>query len=544
MSAERNPSAVRNLRSLFENKQQEDPSPSTRGRSPIGRLGSSRDSNSSPLSRVRASFVSVDRSGHMAVSAEQDRESSMSTKRESGGTTEDGSVAGKEVMNGTPSKASIFGNGTKADESAVDTPAATPAAERTEADTMAGSIGAAIKPNGLPIDHASENESPATLDKPVRTAEATDRPPKAEQRLSHVFVNIQEDSQPVQEPTATSKAEQSKTESSGPIDAQAGAAQSTPQQTPAPAASKAAKSPSKPSSVSTKSSSKVPASLKSPVPANQPKSPLSAKQRSPKSDSARVIDRKASRSSLTAPTAASVARAASSEKRESLAHKTHDTTAKSRPREPTKAADVSSRLLAPTAASRARHEAETTAKPSAPAHKALPARPKPSSSSAKPTPRGSLAAPARPESRSSQPASRKAAAPPDGSFLDRMTRPTASSASRVHDKVEVKSPPRKKGSAPSKPNGMANTGSKVVDKIKDAAGKVKERVTGDEAKATGVNGYANEHAHDAHGVEAKVNGVDHRAEQEGTATPVTNSGDTAAGAALEATPAFGEQEIR
>nr|OQO25052.1 hypothetical protein B0A51_07431 [Rachicladosporium sp. CCFEE 5018] len=544
MSAERNPSAVRNLRSLFENKQQEDPSPSTRGRSPICRIGSSRDSNSSPLSRVRASFVSVDRSGHMAVPAEQGRESSMSAKRESGGTTEDGSVVGKDVMNGTPSKPSIFGNGTKADESAVDTPAATPAAERTEAETMPGSTGAASKPDGLPKDRASENESPATLNKPIKTSEATDRAPKSEQRLSHIFVNSQEDSQPAQEPTATPKPDRLKTESSGSIDAQAGAARSTPQQTPAPAASKAVKSPSKPSSVSTKSSTKVPASLKSPVLASQPKSPPSAKQRSPKSDSARVIDRRPSRSSLTAPTAASVARAASSEKRESLTHKTNDSTAKPRPREPTKAADISSRLLAPTAASRARHEAETASKSSVPAQKALPSRPKPSASSVKPTPRGSLAAPARPESRSSQATSRRPAAPPDGSFLDRMTRPTASSASRVHDKVEVKSPPRKKGSAPSKPNGVAKTGSKVVDKVKDAAGKVKEKVTGDQAKATVVNGDAHEHAQDSHGMEAKVNGVDHRAEQEGAATPVTNSGDTAAGAALEATPAFGEQEIR
>ncbi|KAK6422939.1 hypothetical protein LTR95_016608 [Oleoguttula sp. CCFEE 5521] len=546
MSAERNPSAVRNLRSLFENKQQDDPSPSTRGRSPIGRLGSSRDSNSSPLSRVRASFVSVDRSGHMAVPAEQGRDSSMSTKRESGGTTEDGSVVGKDAMNGTPSKPSIFGNGTgtKANESAVDTPAATPALKRTEVDIVSNSANAASKPNGLRKDHADQNESPTHLGRSGKTSETTGRATKPEQRLSHVFVSGLEDSPPARESKATPTLDKSKTDEPAPRDAQPGAAQITSQQTASAVSAKAARSTPKPSSVSTKAPTNASASFKSPVPAGQPKSPLSAKQRSPKAEPARVIDRKASRSSLTAPTAASVARAASSEKRESLPHRPQDATAKSRPREPTKTADVSSRLLAPTAASRARHEAETKAKPSAPAHKALPARPKPSSSSAKPTPRASHVAPVRPESRSSQPSSRRPAAPPDGSFLDRMTRPTASSTSRVHDKVEVKSPPRKKGSAPPKTNGVAKPGSKVVGRVKDAAGKVKEKVSGDVSRANGTNGIDHTDVQDAHDPDGKVNRLDHGAQAEGNSTPVPDPVDTAPGAALEATPAFGEQEIR
>lgn len=197
---------------------------------------------------------------------------------------------------------------------------------------------------------------------------------------------------------------------------------------------------SKPSSISTKAP-KASSSVKSPV--AQAKSPLS-----PKAPSQKLPTKKPSRTSLTAPTAASVARAAIAN------DKGASSTAnapKAKPRDVTKPQDISSRLTAPTAASRARLESNTTGNVNTkPTTSTTTSRPKPTTS-ARPTPRTSLAG--RPESRGSQAASKKTG-PVDGSFLERMTRPTAASANKTHERTEVKSPPRKQVPMRPKPNGQ------------------------------------------------------------------------------------------
>ena len=98
---------------------------------------------------------------------------------------------------------------------------------------------------------------------------------------------------------------------------------------------------------------------------------------------------------------------------------------------------------------------------------------------------------ARPESRSSQNNTRKTTAPVDGSFLERMTRPTAASSNRVHEKTEkpeVKSPPRSKQlpvrqKANGHPKGPKTTGfaaSSTTDET-TGAGAVEESVLEDES---------------------------------------------------------------
>lgn len=120
---------------------------------------------------------------------------------------------------------------------------------------------------------------------------------------------------------------------------------------------------------------------------------------------------KSSRSSLTAPTAASVARAAANE-RSDIYHPPP----KPKPREPTRPQEISARLTAPTAASRARQgttfaEKQSSSRPSLPAT---------STASKKSGGRPSLA-------------------PRDGeNFLERMTRPTAASQHRNQNKTEQK----------------------------------------------------------------------------------------------------------
>ncbi|KAG9677335.1 hypothetical protein KCU95_g16427, partial [Aureobasidium melanogenum] len=128
-----------------------------------------------------------------------------------------------------------------------------------------------------------------------------------------------------------------------------------------------------------------------------------------------------------------------------------------RPRSPTRPIKVSSHLTAPTAASAARQDSQPSKASVSVSKPAVANRPQARAPAAttKPAARSSLASTASvPKKTESKPAS--APKGPDDSFLARMMRPTASSASKVHDKTEVKSPPKRTPSvirpkAPTKP---------------------------------------------------------------------------------------------
>ncbi|KAI5254048.1 hypothetical protein E4T42_02597 [Aureobasidium subglaciale] len=115
-----------------------------------------------------------------------------------------------------------------------------------------------------------------------------------------------------------------------------------------------------------------------------------------------------------------------------------------RPRSPTRPVKVSSHLTAPTAASSARHDpqpARASVSSSKPAT-ASRSQARAPAATAKPTVRPSLASTSSaPKKAESKPI--PAAKGSDDGFLARMMRPTASSASKVHDKTDVKSPPKR-----------------------------------------------------------------------------------------------------
>lgn len=118
-----------------------------------------------------------------------------------------------------------------------------------------------------------------------------------------------------------------------------------------PPVTRAAAASSKPLGIATKETSKsASSSVKSP--SIQPKTPLSPASNGTPPKPAAQGGKKISRASLSAPTAASVARAAAADK---AAAASKHAAPKSKPREATKPADIS-RLTAPTAASRAKHE--------------------------------------------------------------------------------------------------------------------------------------------------------------------------------------------
>ncbi|KAI4731386.1 hypothetical protein E4T49_00999 [Aureobasidium sp. EXF-10728] len=179
-----------------------------------------------------------------------------------------------------------------------------------------------------------------------------------------------------------------------------------------------------------------------------------------------------------------------------------------RPRSPTRPIKVSSHLTAPTAASAARQDSQPPKASVSVSRPAVTNRPqtRAPAASAKPVARPSVASTSSaPKKNESKPT----AAPKgsDDSFLARMMRPTASSASKVHDKTEVKSPPKRTPSVV-----------KSKTSVKPKTTKVEKPKSSSSAE---------------------------KAEQAaGASTPLGSSGDQHDNAGLEATPAFDAATIR
>lgn len=125
---------------------------------------------------------------------------------------------------------------------------------------------------------------------------------------------------------------------------------------------------------------------------------------------------------------------------------------KPKPKSPTRPVRLPASATAPTAASAAKLEG-------APPAAAVVTRGRTTSNPKPPvgkTSRASLPAGSKPADKPKASKSRMSMAStqtPSGSFLERMMRPTQSSAQKTHEKVEVKSPPRK--SHPSRPKGTS-----------------------------------------------------------------------------------------
>lgn len=481
----RSSSAVRNLRSIFENKANADQDDQdARGRSPSSRVSASSDR---PLSKIRASFINVQHPT-MSSSPPPKEATPASTKRASAFevrthsftsndfSPEALSALKKEISNEQERRQS--NPNIVETEGAVESVAGTPAVEVREDQAMGVIDHAATKlkemelpppdeedeiknqktPNAPASEKkaALENEPPANPDKPVTGIEEEQgamKPalPDSEGAVSggQALPPVAEDLRPQNKAAEATpkKAQQVSPSASKP----APQPRSTPQKSVSKPATNTGSGAKNPGPIALDSAQKAPdsnpksptADSKSPSSTKSPLSPIGA--------SKQAVNRKTSRSSLTAPTAASSARG----RRESNTVKPA-----SKPRETTKPVSLPSHLTAPTAASRARHEADSAASKPSSTRPAASTRapPKPPVSTSRPAARSSTAA-ARPESRTSTaPRKSTTTAPSDGSFLERMMRPTASSAQKTHDKTaEAKSPPRRTKSVAKKPAAAAPT---------------------------------------------------------------------------------------
>ncbi|KAK5726447.1 hypothetical protein LTR17_012773 [Elasticomyces elasticus] len=524
-SSERSHSTIRDLRSLFEAKGT-DSSPDTRGRS---RSGITDSENSRPTSKVRASFVPVESKGVMASAEEGGlghvmpglkRESSAGLRRGSFSENgEDGEalLALKKTVSQEAERREKDSRVPEAiPEHAATSAAATPtmqADKKQEDDGMEES----------PLAHKTDKE-PANPDKPVTAAEEEPSKLQPAEPTNEAAVSGGEALPPVAEDLRGTTEPARKTPKTNgtqeaPASAELGSAVKKAKQAEHTATSKPTNS--RPAPISTKTAQKSStSSAKSP--ASLPKTPLSAKASAPtkaapsESTETKQPLKKASRSSLTAPTAASVARADRSVSTSSK----QSPPAKSKPREGTKTVELPSRLLAPTAASRAKHDTNPAPTHStAPSKTSTAARPKPQATTTRPTPRTSLQ---RPDSRASHASKKPSAA--DGSFLERMMRPTAASSSKTHEKVDAKSPPRTKPAAPA-PKPKTNGHAKKPAKAEKSASQEPEE----------------DHLPLKNGTPQPTDLAMASDAQGGIGTPVPQAdGDPSSDGVLETTPAFGE----
>lgn len=601
----RSSSAVRNLRSLFENKANADNDDlnSPRGRSPSSRLGVS-DSNGRPLSKVRSSFIDVEHptmdspAPNPAVTSAK-RASAFEVRTESFSTNnldkDTVSALKKEVTDEQVRRQSnpdLF----PADEGAMESTVNTPAVEPREDQAMGVINHAAArlnevelptpteepeeeekqteaKPNGQQ-NGADENEPPANPDKPTTGAEEEKGSLKPAQAVSEDTVSGGQGLPPVAEDL---RSQNKAVESPPPKKEQAVASTATPKavsdvkSSPLKRPGMSPRNSHRPEPVATGSPSKAAEkSLKSPVSERKSSSSTGRSPLSPTSASKPSVVRKSSRSSLTAPTAASA-------NRERRTSSTVKSTAPAAKRETTKPANVPSHLTAPTAASRARQEAESNKPAAGRPSGASRVIPKQQVSTSKPAARASTTA--RPESRTSQPAVKKSTttAAPSESFLERMMRPTAASASKTHEKPsETKAlPQRTKSSAKStsapktngttKPAAKAGSASKplhptkaaedkpveppveqAAEKPAQAVAEIEKPVEQEPEAATYTEKKIEESAPvNGKAEETEIPDVPIPATENGNATPqhVADNSEPAT-TALESTPAFGQDEIR
>lgn len=421
MSPERSSSAVRNLRSLFENKTTASDTSTTagRGRSPGGFAA---DDQQRPRSKIRASFIAVESpNSKPAMNMASAPDFSKIPNSDANDTVDANTALNRQPSTG---RRTSFSEDKNSDT--VQALKATMAEEGERRKSHA--VAEMIPENALetPLVEADKQlgaqkvtkGSPLKKETSISSANQMENGKKEDKKEDKEAANPDKSVTGVEEEPAAMK----------PAEPTSAEAISGEKKTASKAAS------AKPATVSTASKPSRPSAASS-------KSPQSTTSSAKLAASPHQISKKPSRASLSAPTAASVAKSAAAADKVASSK---PAAPKPKPREPTKPVEISSRLTAPTAASRARVEG-----PSASAAKAAPA-----STRTKPTTSGRPSL-GRPDSRSSQTATTKVSAPVDGSFLERMTRPTAAFANRTAKEAESKAAaPKQKLPSRPKTNGQ------------------------------------------------------------------------------------------
>lgn len=472
MSVKTNPT-VNNLRAMFE-QNHELTSPPSRGRSPVG-SEILRSEDNRPISKVRTSFISVERSGQMGpsngvkkpsedpewkVRGEGSTESKVATdnKVNSNGIHEPSSVADVNAkLNVDEEK---FGEGkVRADVSAPDNSEAAAGSadaimEKQEAET---DVGTDRTENSDTKNERNELNTPETAGQSKDLGEILKGAPFE----SEVGENSNNAKGQIESPPAGATAAPKKTGVPHPEHSNNRSKSSKPLSQ--------SKSNSRPSVINTKKASsqasKAAAITASKEPSDGPKTPVSpsiagrrpplktvapgksfTKPGVPSGDPKKDLTKRASRISVGAnvPGSSKADKSASvSDENAKKPSITSPPKTKPRPKSPTRPVRLPAAAMATTASSAAKlGDAVPIRSPSrasvAPTSKATSVIGRtPSNNTRKPSSRPSLTAQPAPNQKPRPRTSMASVKAPEGSFLARMMRPTQSSASKTHEKVEA-----------------------------------------------------------------------------------------------------------
>ena len=458
----RSNSTVRNLLAKFEGSNESTASPPSRGRSPSG-SESLASIGSTPLSKIRTSFIAVERSGglgpQLGLRRTSDKMSGEDTANGCDVADTNGHGHEPAMTNGT-SDQSLFSKDSGEPLAEVKEEPATGGQEQgiLEDQDEEGAITSAGSMDMLSGDFKGEDS--------VSMMGAT---PGKEKDLGSLLKGSPfEGRKPSQEPSSPPKVTKSPKAKVENGSVQASGNPATPSPAKANTASrkpsaistsktKASTSTTPPATAPAKTSPKTPRTPKTPT---VPAKVLSAsKQASPKTFSPKQ-QKPSGRLSVKHDTSK-----AQPEKRAPTTSKGPAAVSKPRPKSPTHPVRLPSSLTAPTAASAAKvggvPPSRSPSRASAPvsnvARKPLARTTKASSVAPKSSTTSSTATRTKPSRTSlpssvqttEQPKTRGSNPKPAEGFLERMMRPTQSSSSKSHEKVELKTPPKK--SAPFKP---------------------------------------------------------------------------------------------
>ncbi|KIX93336.1 uncharacterized protein Z520_10979 [Fonsecaea multimorphosa CBS 102226] len=442
MSTNSGNSGVKNLRAMFENKaSDQSTSPPSRGRSPNP---SEISNNSRPVSKVRASFVAVERpsenGGAPLIGLRRASEvSSMGEIKET-------AIEDTESM-----KSSTPAVTTKKGEPTSDPQLAPSANDGTDE----GGLGAILKGSAF-VEHTPSKLAPEAknLTEAIASGRIQDKiprspsKPKDESNAAEMVKKMQatEGTNPGPPPTTTLQTTK---------DAEL--------VKPPPTRQQVNTKPIPRSPTVTRPSPRTPTSPKLHLrggPAKIKGVMESAKEAQRAREAARLNAEKTEKTRASAPTKDTSARPRAAP--ESIKKEQTPATPKAtrsptavKPKPPTVPGKLPAAATATTASTAAKHDTQHS--PTEPERKSVK---KTTTTSSTRQPRASSSAStfslAKKASRTSltnghdRPKSRVSTAKPDESFLARMMRPTASSAQKVHEKVHVSSPPKHKSVAPNK----------------------------------------------------------------------------------------------
>jgi hypothetical protein len=445
MSAPSGNSGVRNLRAMFENKGgDQSTSPPSRGRSPSGSINSG---SSRPVSKVRASFVAVERPGDIGQAPQWGlrKASDVSSMAEVKDADANGLTRTSTVEN-----PSTIG----------------PPSPHISKDSIDGGLGTILKGSAFE-GHTPKKPAQEPQSKPSPTTQASNAPDKAKQstsstgvgsRAAEMIKRMQPDEKPGPPPTTTTTVKT--TPGTQPL------------KNPHP------KPMVKPSPVSPKSPKVEQSALKTPTSPRTAKSMVKGGPAKIKGVMESAKRANEARESIQAEQSKPMPKEIDTQPKPKVngVKKEAITSPKSAtsPRSPTKPAKLPSAATATTAAAAAKHDSQQPTQQ--PVRRSVPRASLPvsqprattattASALAKKSSRASLAA-----TGNDQPKARVSMSKPDEGFLARMMRPTQSSSQKTHEKVQVNSPPRAK-SAATKGRTATSTGPKESRKSDQSDGK-------------------------------------------------------------------------